>query len=358
MIHFACSQCKQVLESPDDRGGQVHTCSDCGQTMRVPAPAGPSPLALDEDDVEELHQVDAGKGTRQSGRDVNDEEFRPSRGRNPFGKLNDHDYLETERRDRKRFKQHGERAWLREALPPKAQKLGPMRTVHDGPFLMPLVGTIFFGILAVVSLACLPLGWPAGKTILLVPAVFLLPVGVFMGLASWRNLGLKVIAFEQGFVRIRRGRFLVVRWDDIELVWQSILDRYTNGIHQGTRYSYKVELHDGSQVAFNNSLRDIKRLGEILMHESSQAIYPRAMKQYDNGQTVDFGTLGVSQDGLHCGRSLLQWEDIDAVQIRRGLIEVSKRGKWFNWCNIPISSVPNLYVFLALVNEIVGVENA
>ena len=39
----------------------------------------------------------------------------------------------------------------------------------------------------------------------------------------------------------------------------------------------------------------------------------------------------------------------------RGYISVSKRGKWFNWCSIPVSAVPNLRVFLALVDQIVGV---
>jgi hypothetical protein len=183
-------------------------------------------------------------------------------------------------------------------------------------------------------------------------------LSAILGLLSWRRLGLKVITFEKGLVRIKRGQILVVPWNDIHFVREEVVDRFIDGTQQGTSYVYEIELHDGTRVTLNNSLGDIKHLGEIVMHESSQAIYPRVMECYDQGKIVYFGSLGVSQEGLHYGRSVLHWEDIEGVQIKRGLIEVRKRGKWFNWCTIPISSVPNLYVFLALVNEIVGVQNA
>jgi len=68
--------------------------------------------------------------------------------------------------------------------------------------------------------------------------------------------------------------------------------------------------------------------------------------------------LGVSQEGLHYGKSLLEWDEITAVKIKAGYISVGKRGKWFNWCNIAASSIPNLLVFESLVNQIVGIEGS
>jgi hypothetical protein len=348
MIRFACPNCKQVLEASDGSGGQVFTCSGCRQQMRAPVPPRPP---RQEEPVEEVLEVvvpDSGR-TGRTDRSVDRDTA------NPFGKLDDDEYLDDGRARPRKGRRDGGRRDVREALPPEAEKLGPMRSVHEGPSVMPILGMILCGLCGVMGLSCLPFAFTARHAALAVPAIFFVPVGTLGFLLCWWSMGHKVITFEKGFVQIKRGKFLIVPWDDIECVWQSIVDRYVNGIHQGTFYTYTIELHDGGRVRLTNNLGSIKRLGQIVMHESSQVVYPRVMKAYNRGKIVDFGALGVSQDGLHYGSSLLVWDDIDAVEIKGGYISVSKRGKWFNWCNIAASSIPNLYVFMSLVNQVVGI---
>jgi len=85
-------------------------------------------------------------------------------------------------------------------------------------------------------------------------------------------------------------------------------------------------------------------------------VYPKLMARYDKGKVADFGTLGISKEGLHYGDSVLEWDEIDAVKTQQGFISVSKRGKWFNWCNIAASQVPNLWVFLSMVDQVKGLK--
>ncbi len=70
-----------------------------------------------------------------------------------------------------------------------------------------------------------------------------------------------------------------------------------------------------------------------------------------------FGILALSKEGLSYGSSFLDWDDIKGVRIHKGFISVRERGEWHAWGNISVSRVANLYVFLALVNQVVGVDN-
>jgi len=352
MIRFACPKCDQVLEASDGSSGKVVSCSNCGQQMRIPAaPDPPAQPDRDEDDLPVLEDVETG-ASRRAGRRKDRSLGRGSD--NPFGKLDDDEYLDNAPAGRTKGRRQNLKK-LRECLPPEAEKLGPMRSIHDGPTVMPILGMIVFGGIALVGLLCFPFAFFVSNIAPAIPAVFALPLGTLGFLRCFWNLGQKVITFEKGFVQINRGKFLVVSWKDVDYVWQAVVDRKVNGINKGTSYTYTIKLRDGIQTTFNNTLGNIKRLGQILMHESSQAIYPRAMKAYNKGKTVNFGSLGVSQDGLHYSGSMLEWDEIDAVEIKEGYLSVSKSGKWFNWCNIAASAVPNIYVFTSMVNQIVGI---
>ena len=101
----------------------------------------------------------------------------------------------------------------------------------------------------------------------------------------------------------------------------------------------------------------MEKLGKEIMEKTSELILPQAIRRYDKGKVVDFGKVGVSKKGLHYGLSLLKWKEITGVQLKAGYVSVRKRGKWLNWCNIAVSAIPNPFVFLALVNQIVGVDD-
>ena len=45
-----------------------------------------------------------------------------------------------------------------------------------------------------------------------------------------------------------------------------------------------------------------------------------------------------------------------AVSGRGYIAVVCKRGKWLSWKNVPVAKVPNFFVFLALVDSIIGVN--
>jgi hypothetical protein len=40
--------------------------------------------------------------------------------------------------------------------------------------------------------------------------------------------------------------------------------------------------------------------------------------------------------------------------MQNGTITIRKKGKWLNWSNVTVSQTPNIFVFMALVNDIMS----
>jgi hypothetical protein len=67
--------------------------------------------------------------------------------------------------------------------------------------------------------------------------------------------------------------------------------------------------------------------------------------------------LSVSQQGLSNGKEMLPWSDIKGIKLDKGVIAVSKQGKWLNWTTTSVAQTPNIFVFTALVDSIIGLNN-
>lgn len=55
------------------------------------------------------------------------------------------------------------------------------------------------------------------------------------------------------------------------------------------------------------------------------------------------------------GKELLPWHQIKEIKVNRGFISVKKEGNnWLTWKTVQVSKIPNVNVFMALVDYIVN----
>ncbi len=192
------------------------------------------------------------------------------------------------------------------------------------------------------------------------PLVIIGGLVVLLGWAlveSWlRNRDLRVLTFPDGLMRFQYGKSETCRWDEIVSIWQSITKRYTNGIYMGTTHLYTIQKSDNKQLKFGDALKDVEQLGNLLQNEVTTRQLPAALSRYNSGGTVNFGNVSVSPVGLTRGDQTLSWSEIQGVQIQKGFVSIKKQGKWLNWAKISVAKIPNLLVFLTLVDRIVGVN--
>ena len=193
---------------------------------------------------------------------------------------------------------------------------------------------------------------------MIVVAVLFAAIGVplfGMGLAQ---RGKTVEVYEHGLVRVKGKNVKVTRWDDINAVWQRITRNYYNGIYTGTTYVYTIQTKNGEKFKITNVYKDIEALGNSIQSEVTKRLLPPMVRAYQNGQTVSFGKLSLNPQGLIYKDKQLAWNEIKDLKIERGFISVKKEGgRWFNWASVSAANVPNLFVFLAMIDRIVGIRS-
>lgn len=182
------------------------------------------------------------------------------------------------------------------------------------------------------------------------PMLYILPIAMIVSVPmviayriAYRNL--RVYTFTNGLVRAKGGQADVVRWDHVEAVWQNILRMYAT-----TNHTYTVRRGDGATFKFSSVLRNIAHLGQTVQQEVTRVLLPRAIAAYNAGNALLFGTLSVSVQGISHGRETLVWNQVQGVEVKRGYVAVKKAGKSRAWVRLRVSTIPNFFVFMGLVN--------
>lgn len=163
-----------------------------------------------------------------------------------------------------------------------------------------------------------------------------------------------IYVFEQGFL-FKKGNEAPqpFRWDQIEAVWYEVTRHYTNGIYTGTSHRYRVRRKDGYQIVLNDRFANVGQLGDTISNQITRTLLPQVIAAYKAGQTITFGPLSVNQQGLvNVLGHVLPWSEIKDIAMQRGYVAVSRSGKWLKWSSLPVKSIPNVFVFIALVKAL------
>ncbi|HEX3316006.1 MAG TPA: DUF6585 family protein [Gemmataceae bacterium] len=193
----------------------------------------------------------------------------------------------------------------------------------------------------------------------LTASVGLIAGGVFALIVLLKPIDLRILICERALVRVKEGRFVVFLWDDILELYQTITDVYQYGlVHTSREYGFGIYRCDGHELLINEGVNaaDVAALSDILQSKIAARWLPRALQQGQAGQPVAFGPLTITSRGIESDDESIPWEQIEAVKISRGVITVKKAGQWLAWSRVAAGDIPNLYVFLSVVDRILGVQ--
>lgn len=195
-----------------------------------------------------------------------------------------------------------------------------------------------------------------GMVVLVLLGLAFIAGGIYTLLYGVIYKGWGVYVYENGFV-FKKGSQAAqpFRWDQIEAAWYSVTRRYYNGIYTGTTHKYRVRRSDGYEISLNDRFAKVGELGDLVHSKVAAAKMPQVLAAYNAGQTITFGPLSVNTQGIWNGKgSVLPWAEVKDISLQRGYVAVSKAGKWLRWSSQPVSAVPNIFLFLALVRSVLG----
>jgi len=218
------------------------------------------------------------------------------------------------------------------------------------------IAIVVFGVIGIIAGTAVSQG--DSSLFLICGGVSLLFItgGAYSIWQSRRERDLAILTFQDGLVYIHGGKTETMRWDDIEKVYMSVIN---NRNLRMMDYSYRIEGKDGNKINFtwnDQALQNMQQLSDTIQREVTRRLLPPAIASYNAGGTVSFGALLVSRQGLSNGKENIPWEEVEEVQLNNGIVTVRKKGKWLNWSSVTVGGTPNIYVFLRMIDEIVGVN--
>jgi hypothetical protein len=180
--------------------------------------------------------------------------------------------------------------------------------------------------------------------------------GFYMLYRAWNNAAINVHVYTDGLISITRQGTDIFPWNQIATTWQQVTKNYTNGIYSGTTHVYIIQRRDGLKAVFNDAIGKVESLGDTIRQETLKYLVPQALEAFAAGQQLYFGKLLISQQGISNGVETVPWSEVKSVSLNNGVITVSREGKWLAWSNVSVSQTPNVFIFLALVDQIKGLR--
>jgi serine/threonine protein kinase len=166
-----------------------------------------------------------------------------------------------------------------------------------------------------------------------------------------------------------------IRWEEITELRKSIVRQNIYSTYQ-MHYTYRLQLASGQSKVFGGMLGErldrpsraarlvvtpgitapvtVEQIGRLLDAGVARVQIPRTFELFNAGQTVSFGPLMVSQNGMATGDKMLPWSEIKEVKTWDGSVNIKKVGKRLPWASAAVGKIPNYSAFDALVRAVLA----
>lgn len=181
----------------------------------------------------------------------------------------------------------------------------------------------------------------------------------------------QALVCQDGLVDIRKSKTTVLCWEDIAAIRQAVVGEQQYLIASfglpvpipipiRKEYRYYVYVHgrNGEYLEYtDDTVGNVEALCRIIQREVTKRLLPRAIKTFESGGAVDFGTLSLSREGLRRGKETISWNEIADITFNKwGQIIVNKEGESSSWARVYIGQTHNIFVFMALIERMTRVN--
>jgi hypothetical protein len=186
-------------------------------------------------------------------------------------------------------------------------------------------------------------------------SVFEFSVLIWVLVDMYRYRDKRAFVCPSGLLYQYQGKSEAIRWDQVEAVWQRVVQRYSYGIKTARTHLYTVRRYDGTTFKFNDQLYNVEALGNTIVRETTRLLQPRYIAAYQAGQTVTFGQISLNQQGVSNGKEQLPWTQIQELKGKGGFISFQQKGSTsLKWTPVQAYKIPNVSTFVALVEYILN----
>lgn len=166
-----------------------------------------------------------------------------------------------------------------------------------------------------------------------------------------RDRDLQVRVHEEGLVYRRAGEERVIPWSDIASVNHAVIRRRDIDITTRAIHVCTLKIVNGEPLQFSDAtLQDVEDLCHTIQAETRSPLLREITARLRAGDTVAFGTLVASREGLNIGMETIPWAHIEDVNTEGGAVALQVNGTWRNVATT--GRVDNGHVLSALVDAV------
>jgi len=175
-------------------------------------------------------------------------------------------------------------------------------------------------------------------------------IGLILYLSA-RSYG---VITNEASVQIKKGNLEVsIPWEDIEFARFSSIRYGVAILEWGNRSTMWLHTTSGQIFRFANNLMDFNSLAETIKAN----LYPRYLARYrqnlNQGQSIDFGPIQLTPNGIVFGRKKYGWSAVEGVSLARGRLTITaNENERMKSYSISARKIPNSDLCAQLIQNI------
>ena len=207
---------------------------------------------------------------------------------------------------------------------------------------------LIFG-LASTALALMPYQI-ASENATTVRLIFLM-IGIVGIIYWWRGGRTAVNLYSKGIIYKRNKLIRILKWEEIDEIYQRSTQWGINFLPFGTVHTFSIVTNDG-RLTLDSEIDGIASLGRHIQDQVFAEKLPDMIRTHDEGKRLQFGKLALQRSqGIWHRNAFIAWRDIRSVSVKDGYVVILKYGNFFAWRKISVAAVPNISIFLNLVQR-------
>jgi hypothetical protein len=158
-----------------------------------------------------------------------------------------------------------------------------------------------------------------------------------------------------------RGKLWALRWADmIELRYRAVKMRVYYFIPAGTNIYLTLTDPAGKKRRVPGNMKGMDVLAERIADQQTTAQFAEARAALDRGEEVKFGKAlildreKVSARKLFGGYKVCPIGEIERVAVENGFLRIRQRGKFLAFGGGSVGAIPNVFLFLRLLDTLVA----
>lgn len=253
-------------------------------------------------------------------------------------------------------------------VPSLEDRLGPLQREHVSRTgvhrLLALSGWGAIAVALAASLLAVGRAWFAYETFgPLAVDRWASPPGVVAGVSLITGVVLLLLARGRGRKVVRqyaRGLVILSGRRGSALPWDEVREIHTHSVRYGLGRrpwgrlgELTLVARDGQKLRLDQSLNEYDELAEAV----KRAVYPPLLEAYtrafNHGESLPFGPLSLTAEGIRNGRKTLRWEDLSQARLERGWLEAVPLDRHHGpKMRFPARAIPNVDLCLQLIQEL------